>query len=32
MIATGSYIGEGFDDDWLDILFLAMPISWKDTL
>lgn len=27
IIATGSYIGEGFDDKTLDILFLTMPIS-----
>ena len=27
IIATGSYIGEGFDDSSLDILFLTMPIS-----
>jgi superfamily II DNA or RNA helicase len=32
IIATGSYIGEGFDDARLDTLFLAMPISWKGTL
>jgi len=32
ILATGSHIGEGFDDARLDPLFLAMPISWKGTL
>jgi superfamily II DNA or RNA helicase len=32
IIATGKYIGEGFDDARLDTLFLAMPIAWKGTL
>lgn len=32
IIATGKYIGEGFDHARLDCLFLAMPISWKGTL
>jgi superfamily II DNA or RNA helicase len=32
IIATGQYIGEGFDDARLDTLFLAMPISWRGTL
>jgi superfamily II DNA or RNA helicase len=32
ILATGSYLGEGFDDARLDTLFLAMPISWRGTL
>ena len=32
ILATGSYLGEGFDDARLDTLFLALPISWRGTL
>lgn len=32
IIATGRYVGEGFDDARLDTLFLTMPISWRGTL
>ncbi len=32
VIATGRYIGEGYDDPRLDTLFLTMPISWHGTL
>jgi superfamily II DNA or RNA helicase len=32
ILATGRYIGEGFDDSRLDTLFLTMPIAWKGTL
>ena len=32
IVATGRYVGEGFDDARLDTLFLAMPASWKGTL
>lgn len=32
IIATGRYLGEGFDDKRLDTLFLAFPISWRGTL
>jgi superfamily II DNA or RNA helicase len=32
VLATGRFIGEGFDDPRLDTLFLAMPIAWRGTL
>jgi superfamily II DNA or RNA helicase len=32
VVATGRYIGEGFDDPRLDALLLAMPIAWKGTV
>ncbi len=32
LVATGSFIGEGFDEPRLDTLFLAMPVAWKGTV
>lgn len=32
ILATGRYLGEGFDDARLDTLFLTLPISWRGTL
>lgn len=32
LVATGRYVGEGFDLPRLDTLFLAMPVSWRGTL
>lgn len=29
VIATGKFVGEGFDDSRLDKLFLTMPVSWR---
>lgn len=32
ILATGKYIGEGFDDARLDTLFLTLPVSWRGTI
>ena len=32
IIATGRFVGEGFDDPRLDTLFLTMPVSWRGTI
>jgi superfamily II DNA or RNA helicase len=32
LLATGKLVGEGFDHPPLDILVLAMPVSWRGAL
>jgi superfamily II DNA or RNA helicase len=32
IVATGRYLGEGFDDARLDTLFLTLPVSWRGTI
>ena len=32
ILATGRFIGEGFDDARLDTLFLVLPVSWRGTI
>ncbi len=32
LLATGRYIGEGFDDPRLDTLFVTLPVSWRGTV
>lgn len=32
VLATGRYVGEGFDQPRLDTLLLGMPIAWKGTV
>jgi superfamily II DNA or RNA helicase/very-short-patch-repair endonuclease len=32
LLATGRYVGEGFDDARLDTLFLTLPVSWHGTV
>ena len=32
ILATGRYVGEGFDDSRLDTLFLTLPVSWRGTI
>jgi len=32
IIATGRFVGEGFDVPTLDTLFLTLPVSWRGTI
>ena len=32
VLATGGYLGEGFDDARLDTLFQTLPVSWRGTI
>jgi very-short-patch-repair endonuclease len=32
LLATGRYIGEGFDEPRLDTLFITLPVSWRGTI
>jgi very-short-patch-repair endonuclease len=32
ILATGRYVGEGFDCSRLDTLFITMPVSWRGTV
>jgi superfamily II DNA or RNA helicase/very-short-patch-repair endonuclease len=32
ILATGKYVGEGFDDPRLDTLCLTLPVSWRGTV
>jgi superfamily II DNA or RNA helicase/very-short-patch-repair endonuclease len=32
VLATGRFVGEGFDDSRLDTLFVTMPVSWRGTV
>ena len=32
ILATGTYVGAGYDDPRLDTLFLTLPVSWRGTI